>query len=311
MDSNIVQRLQKCISLALPKALKTAWWLIRITVPVTFIVFVLNYTGILQSISAFVNPFFKHLGLPGETAFVLITSVFTNIYSVVAVLGTLALSVRESIILALMCLISHAFIIETAVLHKTGSSSVRMTALRLVTSLVGGILLNFILPEFPERINATMALTHGTFTSELLSWSVSMLYLCGKIMVLISALLILQKILEEFGVIQWLSKLLKPILSLLGLSESASLSWLVANIVGLSYGSAIIMEQVDENKISKEDADLLNHHIAISHSQLEDPLLFLAIGLPISWLIWPRIALAIVAVWLRKLELKIRGKGKQ
>jgi hypothetical protein len=55
----------------------------------------------------------------------------------------------------------------------------------------------------------------------------------------------------------------------------------------------------------REDADLLNHHIALSHSQLEDPLLFLTLGYAIHWLIWPRILIAIASVWLRKAELKI------
>jgi hypothetical protein len=52
--------------------------------------------------------------------------------------------------------------------------------------------------------------------------------------------------------------------------------------------------------MTKEDADLLNHHISISHSQLEDPLLFLTLGYTLHWLIWPRVIVAIAAVWLKK-----------
>jgi len=70
------------------------------------------------------------------------------------------------------------------------------------------------------------------------------------------------------------------------------------------------MEQVEEGKMKKEDADLLNHHIAVSHSQLEDPLLFAAIGVPLGWMIIPRIILGIVVVWLRRLELLVRSKFK-
>jgi hypothetical protein len=57
--------------------------------------------------------------------------------------------------------------------------------------------------------------------------------------------------------------------------------------------------------MNRQDADLLNHHVALSHSQLEDPLLFLTLGYAIHWLIWPRLIIAIAAVWIRKAELKL------
>jgi len=308
LNTTIITRLKTCVLSAIPKALKTAWWLIKITVPVTFIVFLLNFTGILHIVSGWLNPFFSLLGLPGESAFVLITSVFANVYSVVAVISTLGMPVREAVILAVMCLISHGFLIETAVLRKTGSSVIRMLLLRLSASLVAGVLLNLILPELPGYVNASVAIEETSFVNSFINWGTSMFFLCLKIMILISSLLILQRILEEFGIIRLLSFLLKPLLKVFGLPESTSLSWLVANIVGLAYGSAIMMEQVEEGRLSRADADLVNHHVAVSHSQLEDPLLFLAIGLPMHWLMWPRLLLAIAAVWLRRAELSIRNR---
>jgi hypothetical protein len=110
----------------------------------------------------------------------------------------------------------------------------------------------------------------------------------------------LQKLLEEFGIIKALNTPLKPFMKVMGLPRSTTFSWIVANVLGLAYGSAIIMEEVEEGKMSRKDADLLNHHIVVSHSQLEDPLLFAAIGVPLFWIIWPRVVLAIIVVWLRK-----------
>ena len=118
-----------------------------------------------------------------------------------------------------------------------------------------------------------------------LDWAQSSLLLTIKVIVLITLLMIFQKILELFGIIKWISKFLKPLQVVMGLPESTSFSWIVENTLGLAYGAAIIMEQVEEGKMSKEDADLLNHHIAVSHSQLEDLLLFAAIGVPLGWMI--------------------------
>jgi hypothetical protein len=87
-----------------------------------------------------------------------------------------------------------------------------------------------------------------------------------------------------------------------GLPVSASLSWLVANLIGLAYGSAVMIEESEKGRLNRQDADLLNHHIALSHSQLEDPLLFLTLGYTLHWLIWPRILIAFAAVWLRRLS---------
>ena len=83
---------------------------------------------------------------------------------------------------------------------------------------------------------------------------------------------------------------------------------MVAYTLGLSYGGAIMISQSEEGKLSLEDADLLNHHIAISHSQLEDPLLFVAIGYQYGILILPRILLSIAYVWIRKFELLVKKK---
>ena len=300
-------KLKECVLAALPKGMKTAWWLIKITIPVSLGVLLLDYYGILDFIAVYTEPVFKHMGLPGVSAIVLITSVFTNVYSVVAVLTTLNLPMREGMIIAIMCLVSHAFIIETAVLKKTGSSVVRMLVLRLTGSFVIGWAMNLILPGAAATVFTSASRNHGDFSAVLLSWVFSITGTTIKIIVLVNLLLILQKILEAFGLIRLLERPLSPLLRLMGLPEKTSLSWIVANLIGLAYGSAIMISLVEEGKLNKADADLLNHHIAISHSELEDPLLFLTLGYHIFWLMWPRIVLAIIVVWLRKAELYYRS----
>lgn len=302
--NSIPGRFIKCVKAAFPKGMKTSWWLIKITIPVSLIVLLLDYYGALTFIAQYTEPLFKYMGLPGVAAVVLITSVFTNIYSVVAVLTTLHLPMREGMIIATMCLVSHGFIIETAVLKKTGSSVIRMLLLRLTGSFVIGWALNMIMPGSSSTHFASVNTQHKELTTALYNWGISISATTLKIIILVNLLLILQKMLEEFGLIHYLERPLSPLLKLMGLPEKTTLSWIVANLIGLAYGSAIMISLVEEGKLQKDDADLLNHHIAISHSQLEDPLLFLTLGYAIHWLMWPRLALAIIAVWLRKAELR-------
>jgi hypothetical protein len=126
-----------------------------------------------------------------------------------------------------------------------------------------------------------------------------------KILILVNILLILQRIMDEFGWISAIEKPLSPVMKMLGLPKNTTLSWVVANLIGLGYGAAIMIDESEKGKMSREEADLLNHHISLSHSQLEDPLLFLTLGYTIHWLIWPRILIAIAAVWLRRAEVRL------
>jgi spore maturation protein SpmB len=305
-NKSFLSRINKSIKEALPKGLKTAYWLLKITIPVSFAVVLLDYFGGLDFIAGYTSPIFKLIGLPGVAAIVLITSVFTNIYSVIAVLTTLALPTREGTIIAVMCLISHGFVIETAVLRKTGSSVFRMLLLRLTASFVVGWFLNLIMPGTSTIIAENIVRDQLVFADVFFNWLLIITKTIIKILVLVNLLLIAQKILEEFGLMDLLVVPLKPIMKIFGLPQNTSFSWIAANFLGLAYGSAIIIEQLETGKMSKNDADTLNHHIALSHSQLEDPLLFLTLGYGLGWLIFPRIIIAIIAVWIRKAEMLIR-----
>ena len=139
-------KLLKCILRGLPQGMNTAKWLLKITIPVSFTVLLLDYYGIIDFIAVYTAPLFRYFGLPGVAAIVLFTSIFTNVYSVILILATLALPVREGTILAAMCLVSHGFPIETAVLSKTGSSPVRMIFVRLIGSFFVAFIMNSLMP---------------------------------------------------------------------------------------------------------------------------------------------------------------------
>ena len=226
------ERIVSCVKSALPSGLKTAIWLLKITIPVSFAVMLMSYFGIIEFIAQYTSPIFKLIGLPGVAAIVIITSIFTNIYSVVAVLTALALPAREGTIIAVMCLISHGFIIETAVMKKTGSNAIRMLFLRLIASFMVGWLLNLIIPGSSLEGISIIGSSKVAFSEELMKWSLLILKTVLKIMILINLLLILQKLLEEFGILKWLIKPLSPLMILFGLPKETSFSWIIANTLG-------------------------------------------------------------------------------
>lgn len=300
------ERLTGCVRSALPQGMKTATWLLKLTIPVSFAVFLLDYSGWMNIVAGWVAPLFKLIGLSGEASIVLITSIFTNIYSAIVVMTTLGIGYREGTILAVMCLISHALIVETAIQKKTGSNAARMVFTRLSASFIAAVLLNKFLP-FETAKGADIVIRQATgFLPALTEWGKAILVTTVKIVVLVNLLLILQKVLNEFGLIKWILKPFIPLLRIMGLPANTGFLWMVAYTLGLSYGGAIMINQSEEGRLSREEADLLNHHIAISHSQLEDTLLFAAMGYNLAILIFPRILIAILYVWVRRLELYLR-----
>jgi spore maturation protein SpmB len=263
---------------------------------------ILDYSGFLLWLSGLTAPFVRLLGLRGESALVLLTSGFLNIYSAIAVIQSINFSLREITIMALMCLIAHNLIIETAVQKKTGSSGIWMVFLRIITAIAGGLILNFILPPDTSMIGVHSS-NHIvlTFAQTFSHWSQDTFILILKIIVIIWALNFLQRVLDEFSITLLLSRIMSPVLRLFGLPPQASFMWLIANIIGLAWGSAVLIDQTEQGKITGKEANILNHHIAISHSLLEDTLLFAALGVSIYWLIFPRLLLAFIAVWLFRL----------
>lgn len=301
-------RLVHCITSALPQGMRTVLWLLKLTIPVSFGVFLLNFYGLLNVIAGWLTPLFKMIGLPGQASVVLITSIFTNIYSVIAVMATLDFGLREGTIIAVMCLISHALIVETAIQKKTGSHPVRMVLTRLSGSFIAAWILNLLLPGESTAGAENIVNKAVEFMPALTDWASSMAITTLKIVVLANGLLILQKALDEFDLIKWILMPFRPFLKIMGLPANTGFLWMIAYTLGLSYGGAIMISQSEDGKLSREDADLLNHHIAISHSLLEDTLLFVAVGYSFMILFFTRVLLSIVYVWGRRIELRYKSR---
>jgi hypothetical protein len=276
-------------------------------VPVSLAVSLLRWSGALHHIAATLSPVFNYMGLPGEAALAFLSAVFLNMYSAISVMGSLTLGPREVTILALMCLFTHNLIVETAVQRRTGSSAMGMVLIRFTGTLVGALTLNALLPGSFEASAQAVPGAEGSdsLLNVLGNWWPNALRLVVTVVLIVTGLMILQRILTEFGVTRILSRLLRPLLRAMGLPEETALLWVVSNTLGLAYGSAILIDEVESGALSRHNSDLLNHHIAVSHSLLEDTLLFVAVGAYAPWIIFPRLIFATIVVWLRRLASRL------
>jgi hypothetical protein len=206
-----------------------------------------------------------------------------------------------------MCFIAHNFCGECLVMRKTVSSLVKMIFLRLFCAIAAGWILHFIVPASLDATETTLAVveevqvrTADGFFLTLLTWLVDSGLLLLRMGLVIFGIMFLQKALDEFGLMLLLGKLTAPFMKILGLPPTAGYLWIVANVAGVAYGAAFLIEAVRTGSLTQSEADLINHHAAISHSQIEDTLLFMSIGVPYLWAALPRFLLAVLVVWLER-----------
>lgn len=304
-------RIRKSVKQVLPGTFKTCIWLIKITVGVSFAILFLKYFDILPWISRFLSPVFNHLGLPGEAALPYVTGYFVNVYAAISVAVAFDFDVRTLTILSVMILCSHNMVTETAVQKKTGTSAVRIVLVRTLSAFILAFLLNLILPGSITQAAAAAEEGSRDFMAMFREWAVSTGWVVVKMTVLIFSLAILQKLLSEFGVIRWISKFLKPVLAFFGLPARTSFLWIVANILGLAYGAAVMLEETESGHVNRRDIDLLNVHIAISHSNLEDLILLSSLGGVWYILLITRWAGSFVLVWSLRFEYFIKDRLKK
>ncbi len=293
---------------ALKKSVHTSLWLLKIILPISLLVRFLDYYGMLAYMADFLDPVFVFMGLPGSTSIIFITSIFLPLYAPLAIITSMSITLRELTILALMCQISHNLPVESAIQAKTGTSFRAMTTLRIVASIVTGIVLNLILPQemgMPLFVQ-TDVVAMTSVGDVLLLWLKSSLNIALLIATIVFMLNLLYNLLEAYRLIPKLSKVVEPLLRFFGLPVSTAFLWLIGYIVGLAYGGALMMDQMEEGKVSKTDASLLNYHLAVSHSVLEDNLLFVALGVSIWWILGVRFAFAWMVVWMRRFVLRLK-----
>jgi len=296
-----------CIKKALPRSGKLCAWLLKIILPISLVVRLLQYWGIIDLFSEYLTPIFQFIGLPGESAIVFITSCMLPLYAPIAIMTSIAFTLREATILAIMCLISHNLPVECSITKKTGSGFWNMFFLRIGFSFLSALLLNWVLPNYDQPFGTVTTLTsYSSIVEVLQAWIMSSFKLICTILIVVSLLMIIQRVLIDFNLMDKIAQPLTPVMRFFGLSDTSSFSWIVGYIVGLAYGGAVMVDLCEEGKISKSDSQLVNCHLSISHSMLEDTFLFVAIGISFWWIMGTRLLLAFIAVWGERIVRKLK-----
>lgn len=192
--------------------------------------------------------------------------------------------------------------VECAVVKKVGSKPFRMAFIRIVGAFLAALYLNLVLPEmnapFCGVVQTLEALSLSTVLEE---WAMSSVRLSFMIFGIIWALMIIQRLMDRLGLMGKLVKPLEPIMIFFGLPRHSAYLWLVGNVLGISYGSAAMIDLEETGKITREEADEVNYHLVMNHSMLEDTMVFASLGVSAFWILSTRMLFAFLVVWGKKM----------
>jgi hypothetical protein len=284
------------------KALRAAWSILIIMIPISFAMTILKFSGLLEHLTWILAPLMSWLSLPADASMALIMGALINIYAGIAVMGTMSLDLWSINIIAVMMLICHNLIVESAVQSRTGVSGLKMAFFRIVAALVMGLLLTVLLPESLKSrhwdLGNIVNSQTQTFTDMLSIWSVQTSVLTLKVILIIIGVTMVIDFMRYYRMFTPAASLLRPFTRINGLKSKSAFMWMAGLIFGIAYGAGVLIAEARAGHMDHDSLTRLNLSLGISHSLIEDSLLFVAIGASLFWVVVPRIVAAAIAVWV-------------
>lgn len=296
--------------------LKKGWdgflWIMKIVLPISFMTALLAWSGWLHHLDFLLAPAMGLLSLPTIAALPLIIGMLANIYGAIAAMVVLPFTTAQMTIMAIFLLTAHNLIQEGIIQARSGLHPLKATLFRLgaataTAMLVAPFLTGGQTTNFPT-VDVTIAAV--PFLQMLKDWAWATLMLGVKIFGICMVLLTMLEIFKARGWITAIVDIFSPFLKIMGLDKKLGILWVTAIVFGLSYGGAVIVEETKDGNLSREDLEMLHLSIGINHSMVEDPTLFISLGLSAFWLYVPRLIMAIVTVRLMRLWFRFKKTGK-
>ncbi|MDH4067949.1 MAG: iron transporter [Dehalococcoidia bacterium] len=296
-----MSELRAQLKIGLRAGIRKGWgsfvWICKIIIPVSFVAVLLQWTGWLSQLDFLLHPLMNVINLPAAAALPIIVAMTVSFYAGIAIMVVLPFTIAQIILIALFMTTAHMLIVEGIVQHRSGLNFIKATLVRIGAA----ILCVFVVSQFFANTSQSVSLpvslaTQTPFIEILKTWAIDTLRLIGRILIIIMLVMMALHALESLGWIKYLVRFFRPLMKILGLSDRAATMWVTGAGFGLLYGSAVIMEEAKKENLTKEELEHLQISIGVNHSIVEEPALFLALGVNPLWLLIPRFVTATLAV---------------
>ncbi|CAK1737003.1 hypothetical protein [Vibrio crassostreae] len=276
--------------------------LFRIMIPIIIVIKVIEELGGIVILSEWLSPIMESVGLPKEMGLVWATTILTNIYAglIILISSDVPLTVAQASVLGSMMLLAHSLPIEGAIAKKAGVSWLATLSVRVGGSLVLAWLLNLSY-QYGDLLNyPATVLWQPEVSSDnsYIGWAIEQLKNFAVIFMVISALLLLLKVLKVLGIEKLMALLLRPFLRLLGISKDATNLTIIGITLGLSFGGGLLINEAKKGHIAARDVFTAIMLLNLLHSLIEDTLLILLIGANFYTIFWGRIVFSVLIVAL-------------
>ena len=289
--------------LLLIEAWKTSLILIKIAIPISIATKLMNDWGVIAYIGLALGPVMKCVGLPGSMGLVWATAMITNLYAGIIVFSSLAsaehLTVAQVTIIATMMLIAHALPIELRIAQKAGPRFRFMFLLRIFGALLIGLLLNQIYLRSGFLQTEYIALWNPDINDpSWKTWAIDQIRTLLSIYGIILSLLFIVRLLAWLRITDGLTRILEPILRMMGMSKDAAPITIIGMTMGIGYGGGLIIREAQSGTLSKKDIFFSLSFMGLMHSIIEDTLLMLLLGGHISGILIFRFVFAMLVIFV-------------
>jgi len=255
---------------SLKTSLNSATLILKLIIPLYILADILLYFDLLNYISFLFEPITSFLHLPPETAIALAGGMLINIYAAIAFAAPLGLTPYQWTIIAIFLGICHSLITESAIMKKLGIPYFYSLALRGIIAFLTVLPVIYIPRSFfgTEIIQTSQTLPHyDSFIQTILASAQKATLLSIKIIFLISLITFLLDWLKSTRFMQEYAK-----------KVNTSFSIIVGQLLGITYGAGILVSEAKSGNLNRQEIFYIATFLMISHSVLEDALLFVIFG---------------------------------
>lgn len=283
--------------------LRTCLELFKIIIPISIATRFLQQWGLVDQLGELLGPVMHLVGLPGEIGLVWATAMVTNLYAGMVVFAQVApgldLTIAQVTVLTTMMLVAHGLPVELRIAQKAGTRFRTQALLRIGGAMLLGAILNLSYLASGTLQQANNSLWNPPpVDPSWAGWALNELRNYLSIVLIIFTLMALLRLLKKIGIVDLLTRLLEPLLALLGMGRQAAPLAIVGITLGLSYGGGLIIREAQSGRLSREDVFSSIALMGLCHSLIEDSLLMIVIGGHISGVFWARLLFSLLVVFL-------------
>ncbi|MFH1487427.1 MAG: nucleoside recognition domain-containing protein [Pseudomonadota bacterium] len=288
-------------------AARLSFDLFKIMVPIIIVIKIVQELGLIPYLAVPLAPVMEIVGLPGEMGLVWATAILNNLYGAMIVLISLAgdapLTTAQSTVLCTMMLVAHSLPLELKIAQASGPRLLFQAVSRLGSAMTLGWLLHFSytrlgLSQEPMTILFQPGGGPAAPGQSLLSWASGEVRNLIAVFLIILALFLLMRLLQKWGVIDLMNRVLRPLLKGMGIGPKASAIAVIGLTLGISYGGGFIIQEAKSGRIDKKDVFFCLTLMGLSHSLVEDTLLMMMVGGHLSGLLFARLIFSFLFVAL-------------